>query len=39
MKIIKTAAELIRSDISSMETNKETYPTTWISSPTVYSYC
>ena len=27
MKIIKTAAELIRSDISAMETNKETYPT------------
>ena len=27
MKITKTAAELIRSDISSMETNKETYPT------------
>ena len=27
MKISKTAAELIRSDISAMKTNKETYPT------------
>ena len=47
MKIIKTAAELIRSDISAMETKRhiqqpskfQAYKTTWISSPAVYSYC